>query len=82
MKEFLGIIATILVFVAYVPYVRDILKGKTKPHVYSWFIWSVLGILVAILQIKEGVGSGAYMTLAAGSVSFSVLLYAVMRPVT
>ena len=72
MKEFLGLTATVSVFVAYIPYVRDVLRGKTKPHVYSWFIWGLLSLLVAGLQLQEGAGPGAYMTLAAGFVSFFI----------
>jgi hypothetical protein len=72
MKHFFGLVATILVFVAYVPYVKHVLSGKTKPHVYSWFIWGLLSVLVAALQFQKGAGSGAWMTLAAGLVSFLV----------
>ena len=72
MKELLGITATILAFVAYAPYIRDVLKGKTKPHIYSWSIWGLLTLLVSALQFKEGAGPGAYMTLATGFISFLV----------
>jgi uncharacterized protein with PQ loop repeat len=38
MKEVIGIIAVIFTFVGYIPYIMDTIKGKTKPHIYSWFI--------------------------------------------
>ncbi len=38
MKEFISGIAVALTFVGYVPYMRDTIKGKTRPHVYTWFV--------------------------------------------
>jgi len=37
-KVTLSIIGIALTFAGYVPYIRDIFKGKTKPHVFSWFV--------------------------------------------
>tara|TARA_B100000745_G_C20058043_1_gene360921 strand:+ start:395 stop:511 length:117 start_codon:yes stop_codon:yes gene_type:complete len=34
-KEIIGVITVILGVVGYIPYLRDVLKGKTKPHVYT-----------------------------------------------
>lgn len=72
MKEVLGVIAVGLAFVAYIPYFRDILSGKTKPHVYSWFVWGFLTTIIFALQIKGGGGAGAWVTLSAGIFSFVV----------
>lgn len=37
------IISSILTVAAVIPYIRDILRRKTKPRVVSWFTWSLLG---------------------------------------
>ena len=63
-KNILGIVATILVFIGYIPYLRDIIKGKTKPHIYSWFLWSFVTLIAFTLQVSGGAGSGAFVTLA------------------
>lgn len=34
------------------PYLIDILKGKTKPQRATWFIWSVLGVIAFISQLR------------------------------
>jgi len=34
LKNIIGIIATLLVFIGYIPYIKDIVKGKTKPHIF------------------------------------------------
>lgn len=72
MKEFVGIVAALLVFVAYAQYLRDILKGKTRPHPYSWFVWGLNTVLIFILQITHGAGAGAYTTVTVAAVCFLV----------
>ena len=65
MKEFIGIVAVVLTFVGYVPYIRDTINGKTKPHIYSWFIWAFVTFIIFALQISGKGGAGAFTTLAA-----------------
>ena len=72
MKEIIAAIAVILAFVAYIPYFRDIIKGKTKPHVYSWFVWGFITVIIFALQVKGGAGAGALVTLSAAICSFAV----------
>lgn len=74
MKEIIGIGAALLVFVAYAQYFRDILKGATKPHPYSWFIWGLNTVLIFVLQITHGAGAGAYTTATVAVVCFAVCL--------
>ena len=54
MLQFFGFLAGLLPLLAAVPYVRDILKGKTKPHRGSFLIWMVLGLIAAFSQLAEG----------------------------
>jgi len=65
MKELIGAIAVILTFVGYIPYIRDTISGKTKPHIYTWFIWSFISFIAFALQITDHAGPGAFVTLAA-----------------
>ncbi len=54
MKEIIGGIAVALTFIAYIPYYRDILKGKTRPHIYSWSLWGLLTVLIVWhFKLKE-----------------------------
>jgi hypothetical protein len=55
-----------------VPYISDTLKGKTKPHIYSWFIWGFVTLIAFLLQLSEGGGTGSFVTLAASFISFSI----------
>ncbi len=63
MKIILSVVAIILTFVAFIPYIRDIIKGTTKPHLFSWFIWVIVTGSIYALQVSGGAGSGAWITL-------------------
>ncbi len=48
MKEVIIVISSIVSLMGTIPYIRDILKGKTKPRIVSWLTWAVLtGIATA-----------------------------------
>jgi hypothetical protein len=48
MKLAFLIISTVLTMYSVVPYMRDILKGKTRPNIVTWMTWSLLtGIATA-----------------------------------
>lgn len=64
MKEFLGILAVIITFVGYAPYVLDTIKGKTRPHLFSWFTWGFVTFVIFALQVLGHGGAGTYTTLA------------------
>lgn len=74
MKEIIGIIAVVLTFIAYVPYYRDILRGRTRPHIYSWSLWGLLTILLVALQIKGGAGPAVWVTAIAGLLCLGVVI--------
>jgi len=73
-KSILGVVATGLVFLGYVPYLRDIVRGKTKPHMYSWFLWGFVTFIVFALQVSDGAGTGAFVTLAAALMCVVVMV--------
>lgn len=63
-KTIIGFIAVVLTFVGYTPYIRDIFKGTTKPHVFSWFIWIITTAIIYALQVVSGAGPGSWVTLS------------------
>lgn len=79
MKEIIGAIAVVLTFLSYIPYYRDILKGKTHPHVYSWSLWGLLTVLIVALQIKGGAGPATWITAAAGLLCLGVIVLSLRR---
>ena len=75
MKDIIGTVAVVLTFVGYIPYIVDTIKGKTKPHIYTWFIWGLVTAIAFGLQIADQAGAGAYTTLAAAIVCFTIFLF-------
>ena len=64
-----GVITIFLAFIGYVPYIRDTFLGKTRPHVVSWFLWTIVSFLAFGLQWGKGAGSGSYANFAMGLIS-------------
>ncbi len=54
MLQLFGLLSGILPAIATFPYIRDILKGKTRPHSGSFLIWAVLGSIAFFTQLAEG----------------------------
>lgn len=72
-----GVSAMILLAIGYVPYFRDIFLGKTKPHLYSWFLSAFAGAFIFILQLNNGGGIGAWVTLFSTIVSGAIGILAI-----
>ena len=73
-KDIIGVVAVGLTFLAYIPYYRDILRGKTHPHIYSWTLWCILTVLITALQVKGGAGISALVTASAGLLCVGVIV--------
>ncbi len=76
MKEAISVIASLLVFVSYTPYVMDTIKGKTKPHIYSWLNASIVISILFGIQLTEGAGWGSLVTLSAALACFVISIFA------
>lgn len=64
-KFWLASIAVCLTIFAYIPYVKGILDGKVKPHLFTWIVWLIVPVIAVAAQIVEGGGMGAWPTLVA-----------------
>jgi hypothetical protein len=74
LKDVVGIVAIVLTFAGYAPYFRDVIKGKTQPHVYSWFLWGFVTFIAAALQISGGAGISGFVTLTAATMCSTVFV--------
>jgi hypothetical protein len=74
MKIFISIVAIVLTFVGYVPYIRDTFIGKTRPHIFSWFIWCITTYIIYALQKSAGAGVGSYVTLVLAGLMFFIFI--------
>jgi uncharacterized protein with PQ loop repeat len=72
LKVIVSIIAVLLTFIGYIPYVRDTLQKKTTPHIYTWFIWGLVTAIAYGLQVTNGAGVGSWVTLAVAVICFFI----------
>jgi hypothetical protein len=74
MKEAATVIAIIIASIGYIPYIRDSLQGKTKPHIISWFTWALISFLAFGVQLLNGGGVGSYVNLFMGGICTTVFI--------
>jgi hypothetical protein len=72
-------LAIILTFVAFVPYVRSILQGQTKPHVFSWIIWGTTTLIVFLAQLEAHGGVGAWPIGISGAITILIAVLAFIK---
>ncbi len=55
---FFAAASSIIGIACFVPYLRDIFKHKTKPHSYTWLIWTILQVTGVAAMLAAGAGIG------------------------
>jgi hypothetical protein len=60
----LGLSAALVGIADTIPYLRDMLRGTTRPHRGTWLIWSLLSVLVFLSQRADG---ASWSLVAAGT---------------
>jgi hypothetical protein len=78
-KPVLGVIALIVAFVSYVPYIRNIFAGKTKPHAFSWLVWGILNGIAFAGQLHDKGGAGAWSVGLTAAVMFFIFSVSLKR---
>ena len=65
--------------IGYVPYITSVLKGRTRPHVFTWFVWALMIGVVYVAQSQNGAGPGAWVMLLSCSVCSLITLLALFK---
>jgi hypothetical protein len=78
-RVLLGGIAAVLGVIGFLPYFRNLLGGKTKPHTFSWLIWGVLSTITFTAQVVSGAGPGAWIIAVAAILSLGVFVIAIFK---
>lgn len=79
MQIILVLIASVLAFVGNIAYLKDVVRGKVRPHPYTWFIWSIVSLVTFLGGLEKGAGIGAIPTAVAEGFTIIIFLYAVAR---
>ena len=51
-----------MAFLGLIPYIVDIFRRKTKPHIFTWAVWAIITILAFLAQWQSGGGAGSWTT--------------------
>lgn len=78
-KILISILAIVLTFVAYIPYILDTLKGKTIPHSFTWLVWSLASGITFGLQTTGGAGYGSWVALAVSVICFTIFIIGLFK---
>lgn len=73
----LGLAGLLVAVISYIPYFRDIFRGKTKPHPFSWLVWGIVSSVAFFAQIVSGGGIGASTTGITAIACISIAILAV-----
>jgi len=74
-KEIYALFAVLLMLASRGVYFASILKGRTRPHSFSWLIWGVISAIGFAAQVAEGAGPAAW---ARGFGSFTCYIIVVI----
>jgi len=65
-KSVFAIVAAVITVTAFFPYIRDLLQGRTQPHIYTWLIWAITQS-TAVAGIWYGGGGWGAVNLTVGT---------------
>jgi hypothetical protein len=75
-KTLLGTVSVAVNFVGYIPYFRDVLQKKTKPHIFTWLVWCVLAGIAFAVQLTNNAGPGSWVMGFTTFATLTILLLA------
>jgi hypothetical protein len=62
-----------------IPYIRDTLRGSTRPHRGTWMIWSSLAVVVCLSQRADGASWSLLMAATQAVLTTLIFLLAIRR---
>lgn len=74
MHNAIALLSGLVAILAALPYIRDVLRHKTKPNTITWFTWSVLNIITAIAALSGHAYQTAIFAFATGLCTTTVTL--------
>lgn len=78
--EVLVILGSIITFIGIVPYVRDTIKGQTKPNRVTWLLWGISPTIAAVAAFSDGAGWSAVPILISGLMCILILIASFINP--
>lgn len=73
LKIILSLIAIAMLIGSYYFYVKDILYGSCRPHLFTWIIWFGATLIAMFGQFSDKAGAGAWVTMASAFFCFIII---------
>ncbi len=70
--QYLVFLGAFVGLILLIPYIKETLKGNTKPNRVTWLLWSIAPIIVTIAAISNGVGLNVLPVFISGFAPFLV----------
>lgn len=58
------------------PYIRGVLRGGIRPHMFSWVVWGTATLLVFVAQLQAGAGAGAWSSGVSAALTLAIAVLA------
>lgn len=73
-QQIIGAAASLLGLYGYAMYMRGVLRGQLRPHMFTWIVWGVLMSIGLAAQLTEDTGPGTWnlMSSTAATVAIAV----------
>ncbi|CAN5327082.1 hypothetical protein BH11PSE11_BH11PSE11_29150 [soil metagenome] len=75
-KEILGAISVAAGLIGSFWYWRSIHAGQSRPHLFSFLVWSILAAIAAVAQISSGAGPGAWISICTAIIGIITTIWA------
>jgi hypothetical protein len=75
----LGVLAGVIGIFDTIPYLRDVMRGSTRPHRGTWLIWSALAVVVCLSSWADGASWSLVMLLTQAVLTTAVFGIAIVR---
>jgi hypothetical protein len=75
----LGVLAGVIGVADTIPYVRDTLRGSTRPHRGTWLIWGVLAVVVCLSQRADGASWSLVLAASQALLTSVIFVLAIRR---
>lgn len=74
-KVFLSVLSGILFLVAFVPYIRAIIRRQTSPRKSTWLVWAIGDWIILVGMFAKGTVSGLIVAACFGATSIFLLSF-------
>lgn len=73
-----GALAGFISIGATIPYLRDIVRGDTRPNVVSWSLWTIVVLITAFAQVSAGASWSLLLLIGSSIANISVVTLCIL----